>query len=54
MAVREGETVEDRWKGLKEMITQSAVNNVGYRRGKKARKPWVTEDMLDKMSQRRK
>ena len=54
MAVREEETVEDRWKRLKEAITQSAVNTVGYRRGKKAKKPWVTEDMLHKMSQRRK
>src|SRR5580698_7084344 len=46
-------TVEEKWSALKDNILKNAEIYVGYQKGKKAKKPWVTEDMLQKMSERR-
>ena len=48
------ESAEERWYTLKDNILKNAREHVGYRKGKKAKKPWVTEDMLQKMRERRK
>jgi len=50
---RKGMTVEERWKRLKDAMLESAQNNVGWKRGKTAKKPWITTGMLEKMSERR-
>ena len=47
-------SVNERWEILKGVIKESAEKNVGYRRGTKAKKPWVTAEMISKMEERRK
>src|SRR5437870_5980906 len=49
-----GATVEKRWKGLKEAVTESAKVHIGFRKGREAKKPWITQKMLEKMEERRK
>jgi exonuclease III len=46
-------TVEEKWRQLKSAITESAVKNIGYSKGRVAKKPWITTSMLDKMEERR-
>ena len=49
-----GQSVEDRWTKLKNVVTDSAKSVIGYTNRKPARKPWVSKEMLDKMAERRK
>ena len=49
-----GATVEKRWKGLKEAVIESAKVHIGFRKGREAKKPWITQEMLEKMEERRK
>ena len=49
-----GTTVEERWKNLKKTIIESAETHIGYKKGRLAKKPWITSEMLDKMEERRK
>ncbi len=46
--------VTDRWQILKTAITESARDVIGLQNTKCARKPWVTNEMILKMSERRK
>ena len=48
-----GEDVEKRWNNIKEMVNEAAKNVVGYQKRVSAKKPWVTQEMLDKMEERR-
>lgn len=50
----EGGTTEERWKKLKRTVMESAVKHVGFERSKIAKKPWVTQEMLESMEARRK
>src|SRR5277367_1279237 len=50
---RTGMAVEERWKRLKDAVLESAQNNVGWKRGKTAKKPLITTGMLEKMRERR-
>ena len=50
----EGQTVEERWSALKDNILRNAIVHVGYKTRNGAKKPWVTEAMLQKMRERRK
>jgi hypothetical protein len=45
--------VEDDWKCLKQAMKGSAVATIGYEKKKKAKKPWITEEMIKKMDERR-
>jgi hypothetical protein len=36
------------------VLTQSAASTIGYQRKKAPRKPWITQEMMDKMDKRRK
>ena len=47
-------TVEEHWKAIKAAVIKSAEISVGYKSQKRAKKPWVSVDMLDKMDERRK
>jgi hypothetical protein len=47
-------TVEEKWSSLRDIILKNARIHVGYRQGKRAKKPWITEAMLQKMRERRK
>lgn len=47
-------TTEERWRELKETITREAMNTVGQQQGQEPRKPWITEDMIKEMEERRK
>ena len=49
----EGLTVEEHWKIIKEAVTTSAKTHAGYTLRRKAKKPWVTDLMLNKMDERR-
>ena len=43
------ETTEEKWTHLKESIIESAKESLGYSKGSRTKKPWVTEEMLMKM-----
>ena len=46
--------LDDKWKDLKEIILKSAGNNIGYIKGNKPKKQWITNGMIKKMDERRK
>src|SRR6476469_5972616 len=47
-------TTEERCENLKGVVMKSAEGNVGYLKGKVARKPWITTAIMEKMEERRK
>jgi len=47
-------SVEDKWNKLKSAILESGKENIGYNKRKRTKKPWITEEMLNKMDERRK
>jgi hypothetical protein len=47
-------TVDQKWQTLKTMVVTQAKAVIGYSKGQQAKKPWVTEEMLKKMDERRK
>src|SRR6476469_9786290 len=47
-------TAEERLENLKGVVMKSAERNVGYLKGKVARKPWITTAIMEKMQERRK
>ena len=49
-----GYSVEKRWTEIKKAVTESAKSVIGYAKRKPARKAWVTNEMLEKMEERRK
>src|SRR6218665_2463409 len=50
----EGNSIEERWKRLKENIIESAMDTVGAEERMPAKKPWITREMVDEMEERRK
>src|SRR6218665_3762395 len=50
----EGNSIEERWKRLKDNIIESAMDIVGAKERMPARKPWITKEMVDEMEERRK
>jgi hypothetical protein len=48
------QNVEEDWKDFKTAIIAGAEATIGYRKGKKAKKPWITDQMIEKMDERRK
>ncbi len=46
--------VGKRWEQLKSVIIQQAESTVGYVKGREARKPWITNEMISDMDERRK
>ena len=49
-----GKSIDEQWKNLKDAILRSGIDNVGYKKGRVARKPWITTEMMNKMEERRK
>jgi hypothetical protein len=47
-------SVEQRWNGIRDCMTSAAKKVIGYRKTIRAKKPWVTTEMLNKMNERRK
>ena len=41
------------WKTLKQAALESAKSEIGYKEGVTAKKPWVTEEMIRTMDERR-
>ena len=39
---------------MKQAVLESAKSEIGYKEGVTAKKPWVTEEMIRKMDERRK
>ena len=48
-----GRNVNERWTEFKSAILSSARKQIGYEK-ERARKPWITEEMIKKMKKRRK
>ena len=44
--------VDKKWKDLKEIILKSA--SIGYIKGRRPKKQWITDGMIKKMDERRK
>ena len=47
-------SIEGRWIMLKNAVLEAVKTEVGYKMGTEARKPWVTDEMIRKMDERRK
>ena len=47
------ESIDEWWTRLKTSITESANENIGVKKGVKAKKDWITDKMLEKMDERR-
>ena len=47
-------SIEGRWGMLKNAVLEAGKTEVGYIMGTEARKPWVTDEMIRKMDERRK
>ena len=47
------ESIDEWWTRLKTSITESANENIGVKKGVKAKKDWITGKMLEKMGERR-
>jgi len=47
-------SVEEEWKEFRDAVKKSAKETIGYCKARKAKKPWVTEEMIRKMDERRK
>lgn len=47
-------SVEEKWKVLKEAVSSSADTYVGYLKSRKPKKPWVTDEMINMIDERRK
>jgi ribosomal protein L20A (L18A) len=47
-------SAEQKWQALKNAVLTQAKRVVGYKKGRQLKKPWVTEEMLKKMEERRK
>jgi len=45
-------TTDERWKHLKQ-VTQ-AKKTIGYQKKKQAKKQWITQEMLNKMDEKKK
>lgn len=58
LRLQESQTTENNinnnWNTLKEAITKSAEEHIGKEKRRRAKKPWVSEAMLNKMDERRK
>jgi len=50
----QGMSVEEDWTNFKEAVKKSAEETIGYQKTRKAKKPWITENMIKKMNERRK
>ena len=48
------QTIRDRWEALRENILDSAKKNIGIIKQERAKKSWITGEMIDKMEERRK
>ena len=46
-------SVEEDWKQFREAVKRSAEATIGYQTAKIAKKPWVSEKMIEKMEERR-
>ena len=46
--------IDRKWIKLRDSIKESAVKVVGYKTEKEPRKPWVSQEMVNKMEERRK
>ena len=47
-------TTEDIWKQWKTIVLAETEKIIGYKTGARARKPWITEEMIQDMEERRK
>jgi hypothetical protein len=45
--------IEKKWTTIKETVLKGAEQVFGFQKGKRAKKPWITEMMLQKMDERR-
>ena len=43
----------ERWKELKDILYKGAVESLGFKSHNRIRKPWITEEMVIKMEERR-
>ena len=47
------ENIEGRWGEIKEVVIRNAEKYIGYEEKKKVKKPWISEEMIRKMDERR-
>ena len=51
---KQGGSVEKSWSDIRDSMTNAAKEVIGYKKATRAKKPWVTTAMLNKMNERRK
>ena len=49
----QGRSVDDDWKEFSNAVKKSAEKTIGYQKARRAKKPWVSEKMIEKMDERR-
>ena len=47
-------TMDEKWIRLRDSVIDGAKKTIGYEEIRKAKKPWVTDDMIKKIAERRK
>jgi len=52
--IESGGNTNNGWNNLKKSIKRSALKTIGYDKTVKAKKPWITQEMIKKMEERRK
>ena len=48
------QSIEEQWTQLKDAIAVGAEEAFGYQKARTTKKEWITEEMLNKMDERRK
>ena len=43
--------INQRWIEMKQVIVSSARKEIGYEKGTRKKKPWITEEMKSKMDE---
>ena len=51
---QESADINGRWKHLKSTVIKDAELTLGHKTREEVRKPWVTDEMIDMMKERRK
>lgn len=46
--------VDEKWENIKNSLKKAAKETLGVKKGKRKKKEWITEEMLEKMNERRK
>ena len=53
ICMEDNRSVDKKWDDMKAVIQHAAKTLIGHKKGARAKRPWVTTEMIDKMEERR-